>query len=107
MIFFTKLAIFLQIIGLFPKLSSIIFIIALPMIIPFDCLFNVSTWLGSDIPNPTHTGFFVFLLTFSINFFKLTFNFFLAHKIDEFIKLEEINKCLNFLNGVKDKSIQN
>ena len=27
--------------------------------------------------------------------------------IDEFIKLEEINKCLNFLNGVKDKSIQN
>ena len=30
-----------------------------------------------------------------------------AHKIDEFIKLEEINKCLNFLNGVKDKSIQN
>ena len=30
-----------------------------------------------------------------------------AHKIDEFIKLDEINKCLNFLNGVKDKSIQN
>ena len=30
-----------------------------------------------------------------------------AHKVDEFIKLEEINKCLNFLNGVKDKSIQN
>ena len=30
-----------------------------------------------------------------------------AHKIDEFIKLEEIKKCLNFLNGVKDKSIQN
>jgi len=29
-----------------------------------------------------------------------------AHKIDEFIKLEEINKCLNFLNGVKNKSIQ-
>ena len=29
-----------------------------------------------------------------------------AHKIDEFIKLEEIKKCLNFLNGVKDKSIQ-
>ena len=29
-----------------------------------------------------------------------------AHKIDEFIKLDEINKCLNFLNGVKDKSIQ-
>ena len=30
-----------------------------------------------------------------------------AHKIDEFIKLEEIKKCLNFLNGVKDKSILN
>ena len=30
-----------------------------------------------------------------------------AHKIDEFIKLEEIKKCLNFLDGVKDKSIQN
>ena len=30
-----------------------------------------------------------------------------AHKIDEYIKLEEIKKCLNFLNGVKDKSIQN
>ena len=28
-----------------------------------------------------------------------------AHKIDEFIKLEEINKCLSFLNGVKDKSV--
>tara|TARA_B100001250_G_scaffold395337_1_gene400138 strand:- start:438 stop:1625 length:1188 start_codon:yes stop_codon:yes gene_type:complete len=28
-----------------------------------------------------------------------------AHKIDEFIKLEEINKCLKFLDGVKDKSI--
>ena len=28
-----------------------------------------------------------------------------AHKIDEFIQLEEINKCLNFLSGVKDKSI--
>ena len=27
--------------------------------------------------------------------------------IGSFIKLEEINKCLNFLNGVKDKSIQN
>ena len=30
-----------------------------------------------------------------------------AHKIDEFIKLEEINKCLKFLNGVKDKSSLN
>ena len=28
-----------------------------------------------------------------------------AHKIDEFIKLEEINKCLKFLDGVKDQSI--
>ena len=28
-----------------------------------------------------------------------------AHKIDEFIQLEEINKCLNFLSGVKAKSI--
>ncbi len=28
-----------------------------------------------------------------------------AHKIDEFIKLDEIKKCLNFLKGVKDKSI--
>ena len=27
-----------------------------------------------------------------------------AHKIDEFIKLDEIHKCLNFLDGVKDKS---
>ena len=27
-----------------------------------------------------------------------------AHKIDEFIKLEEINKCLDFLDGVKEKS---
>ena len=27
-----------------------------------------------------------------------------AHKIDEFIKLDEIYKCLNFLDGVKDKS---
>ena len=30
-----------------------------------------------------------------------------AHKIDEFIKLEEINKCLNFLDGVKDNSSLN
>jgi len=28
-----------------------------------------------------------------------------AHKIDEFIKLEEINKCLKFLDGIKDQSI--
>ena len=28
-----------------------------------------------------------------------------AHKIDEFIKLEEINKCLKFLDGVKNQSI--
>jgi len=28
-----------------------------------------------------------------------------AHKIDEFIKLEEINKCLKFLEGVKNQSI--
>ena len=27
-----------------------------------------------------------------------------AHKIDEFIELSEINKCLNFLDGVKNKS---
>ena len=27
-----------------------------------------------------------------------------AHKIDEFIKLDEISKCLKFLDGVKDKS---
>ncbi len=28
-----------------------------------------------------------------------------AHKIDEFIKLEEINKCLKFLEGIKNQSI--
>jgi len=28
-----------------------------------------------------------------------------AHKIDEFIELNEINKCLTFLEGVKNKSI--
>ncbi len=28
-----------------------------------------------------------------------------AHKVDEFIKLEEINKCLEFLNGIKNKTI--
>ena len=27
-----------------------------------------------------------------------------AHKVDEFIKLEEINKCLEFLDGVKNQS---
>ncbi len=30
-----------------------------------------------------------------------------AHKIDEFIKLSEIKKCLSFLEGVKNKSIIN
>ena len=28
-----------------------------------------------------------------------------AHKIDEFIELKEIGKCLNFLNGLKNKSV--
>ena len=28
-----------------------------------------------------------------------------AHKIDEFIELDELKKCLIFLDGVKDKSI--
>ena len=28
-----------------------------------------------------------------------------AHKIDEFIELSEISKCLKFLEGVKEKSI--
>ena len=28
-----------------------------------------------------------------------------AHKIDEFIELDEIKKCLKFLEGVKDKSV--
>ena len=28
-----------------------------------------------------------------------------AHKIDEFIELNEIKKCLSFLEGIKDKSI--
>ena len=28
-----------------------------------------------------------------------------AHKIDEFIELEEIKKCLKFLEGIKNKSI--
>ena len=30
-----------------------------------------------------------------------------AHKIDEFIELSEIRKCLSFLNGVKNKSVIN
>ena len=30
-----------------------------------------------------------------------------AHKIDEFIELSEIKKCLSFLNGVKNKSVIN
>ena len=28
-----------------------------------------------------------------------------AHKVDEFIKLDEINKCLEFLDGIKNKTI--
>jgi acetylornithine deacetylase len=28
-----------------------------------------------------------------------------AHKVDEFIKLEELKKCLTFLEGVKNNSI--
>ena len=30
-----------------------------------------------------------------------------AHKVDEFIELSELKKCLNFLNGIKSKSISN
>ena len=30
-----------------------------------------------------------------------------AHKIDEFIKLDELKKCINFLEGLKNKSINN
>ena len=30
-----------------------------------------------------------------------------AHKVDEFIELNEIKKCLNFLNGIKSKSLIN
>ena len=30
-----------------------------------------------------------------------------AHKVDEFIELNELKKCLNFLNGIKSKSISN
>ena len=28
-----------------------------------------------------------------------------AHKVDEFIELKEINKCLSFLNGLRKKSV--
>jgi len=28
-----------------------------------------------------------------------------AHKVDEFIELNELKKCLSFLNGIKSKSI--
>ena len=30
-----------------------------------------------------------------------------AHKIDEFIVLDELKKCIHLLNGIKDKSIKN
>ena len=30
-----------------------------------------------------------------------------AHKVDEFIELSELKKCINFLNGIKSKSISN
>ena len=30
-----------------------------------------------------------------------------AHKVDEFIELNELKKCLNFLDGIKSKSISN
>ena len=30
-----------------------------------------------------------------------------AHKVDEYIKLDELKKCLNFLEGLKDKSVFN
>ena len=30
-----------------------------------------------------------------------------AHKVDEFIELGELKKCINFLNGIKSKSISN
>ena len=30
-----------------------------------------------------------------------------AHKVDEFIELNELKKCINFLNGIKSKSISN
>ena len=30
-----------------------------------------------------------------------------AHKVDEFIELKELKKCINFLNGIKSNSISN
>ena len=30
-----------------------------------------------------------------------------AHKVDEFIELNELKKCLKFLDGIKDKSTLN
>ena len=30
-----------------------------------------------------------------------------AHKVDEFIELNELKKCINFLNGIKSKSLSN
>ena len=30
-----------------------------------------------------------------------------AHKVDEFIELNELKKCINFLNGIKSISISN
>jgi len=30
-----------------------------------------------------------------------------AHKVDEFIELNELKKCLSFLNGIKSNSISN
>ena len=30
-----------------------------------------------------------------------------AHKVDEFIELSELKKCLTFLNGIKSKYISN
>jgi acetylornithine deacetylase len=30
-----------------------------------------------------------------------------AHKIDEFIFLDELKKCLNLLNGIKEESVSN
>ena len=30
-----------------------------------------------------------------------------AHKVDEYIELNELKKCIKFLNGIKSKSISN
>jgi len=30
-----------------------------------------------------------------------------AHKVDEFIELDELKKCINFLNGLKKQSTSN